>query len=209
MAYGDPRLSSKHDPVIYNQFIQQLATFASWLLRNGYSVTLFCTDIGIDPPAIEDLQRQLKNDRSISKPIADGSLCRVHQWTTRELLENMSSMDYLVVCRFHAVVFAHLLNLPVLAINHHPKVRAQMTDLGLPEYCVNLEDCNLDVLTRTFSSLTSNQDEIRNRMTERLACYKRKLSAQFDELFPPHTQPNAETMGRLVGTHWPGPCDAR
>jgi polysaccharide pyruvyl transferase WcaK-like protein len=94
-------------------------------------------------------------------------------------------MDYLVVCRFHAVVFAHLLNLPVLAINHHPKLRAQMTDLGLPEYCVNLEDCNREVLAKTFSSLVSNQDGIRNRMTERLACYKQKLSAQFDELFPP------------------------
>jgi polysaccharide pyruvyl transferase WcaK-like protein len=30
MAYGDPRLSPKHDPAIYNQFIQQLAIFASW-----------------------------------------------------------------------------------------------------------------------------------------------------------------------------------
>jgi polysaccharide pyruvyl transferase WcaK-like protein len=208
MAYGDPRLSPKHDPAVYNQFIQQLATFASWLLKNGYSVTLFCTDIGIDPPAIEDLERQLRNDSSISKSIADGSLRRVHQWTTRELLENMSSMDYLVVCRFHAVVFAHLLNLPVLAINHHPKVRAQMIDLGLPEYCVNLEDCNLEVLARTFSSLVSNQDGIRNRMSERLACYKQKLSAQFDELFPPHTYPTAKTVGGLVGTHWPGPCDA-
>src|SRR5204863_764826 len=72
MAYGDPRLSPKHDPAIYNQFIRQLAAFSSWLLKNGYRVTLFCTDIGIDPSAIEDLERQLRNDDSISVPPANG-----------------------------------------------------------------------------------------------------------------------------------------
>jgi polysaccharide pyruvyl transferase WcaK-like protein len=208
MAYGDPRLSPKHDPAIYNRFIQQLATFASWLLKNGYSVTLFCTDIGIDPPAIEDLEEHLRNDGSISKTIADGALRRVHQWTTRELLGNMSSMDYVVVCRFHAVVYAHLLKLPVVAINHHPKVRAQMNDLGLPEYCVNLEDCNLEVLAKTFSSLVSNQQCVRNRMSEKLAFYRRQLLNQFDELFPAPAHRDAQTTGRLVGHIGSGPCNA-
>jgi polysaccharide pyruvyl transferase WcaK-like protein len=199
MAYGDPRLSPKHDPAIYNQFIQQLAAFSSWLLKNGYRVTLFCTDIGIDPPAIEDLERQLRNDDSISVPIANGFLCRVHQWTASELLENMSSADYLVVCRFHAVVYAHLLNVPVLAINHHPKVMAQMGDLGLSEFCINLEDCNLDVMAERFNALVDNRDAVRLRMVQKLADYRQQLSSQFDELFPPETQRKTTDVCHLVG----------
>jgi polysaccharide pyruvyl transferase WcaK-like protein len=199
MAYGDPRLSPKHDPAVYNQFIRQLAAFTSWLLKNGYRVTLFCTDIGIDPHAIEDLERQLRKDDSISLPIANGYLRRVHQWTASELLENMSSTDYLVACRFHAVVYAHLLNVPVLAINHHPKVMAQMNDLGLSEFCINLEDCNLDVMAERFNSLVDNRDAVRLRMVQKLADYRRQLSSQFDELFPPETQRKTTDTCHLVG----------
>jgi polysaccharide pyruvyl transferase WcaK-like protein len=176
MAYGDPRLSPEHDPGYYNGFIQWLGMFGSWLIKSGYRLTLFCTDISLDPPAVEDVQRVLRSD--------SGSLCRVHQWTTEELLVNMSAMDYAVTCRFHAVVFAHMLNIPVLAINHHPKVRSLMNDLGLSEYCVDIGNCDLSVLTEKFSSLVNNRDEIKRRMSEKQAFYKRKLSMQFDELFP-------------------------
>ena len=190
MAYGDPRLSPKHDPAVYNNFIKQLATLAAWLLKEGYCVTLFCTDIGIDPPAIEDLERLLRSDSELSKAVASGALSRVHQWTTQELLANMSSMDYAVVCRFHAVVFAHLLNVPVLAINHHPKVRAQMMDLGLSEYCVNLENLDLGILGGAFDTLVTNRVEIKRGMSRKLADYRTKLASQFDELFPGEPERN-------------------
>jgi polysaccharide pyruvyl transferase WcaK-like protein len=176
MAYGDPRLSPDNDPVLYNGFIQQLGMFGSWLIENGYGLTLFCSDISLDPPAIEDVTRVVRGD--------GGSLRRVHQWTTEELLENMSSMDYVVAFRYHSVVMAHLLNIPVLAISHHPKVRNLMKDMGLSQYCVEIGNCDSKVLTEKFSSLVTNRGEIKSHMAEKLALYKGRLSLQFDELFP-------------------------
>jgi polysaccharide pyruvyl transferase WcaK-like protein len=182
MAFGDPRLSPKHDPVLYDGFIRKLASFASWLLKNGYDVTLFCTDIGIDPPAIGDLQRVLASDEDIDG--ASGTLSRVHQWSTEELLTNMSSMDYAVVVRFHAAVLAHMMNLPFIAFDHHPKVGALMSDLGLSEYCVDIQDCDLGLFSGKFESLVNRHDEIKNRLATKAGCYRRKLAGQFDELFP-------------------------
>jgi len=46
-------------------------------------------------------------------------------------LSRMAAMDYIVTCRFHGVVLAHILNKPVLAISHHPKVTDLMAALGL------------------------------------------------------------------------------
>jgi polysaccharide pyruvyl transferase WcaK-like protein len=181
MAYGDPRLSPHHDPILYNSFIQQLGMLGSWLIESGYRLTLFCTDISLDPPALVDVQKIIRG--------RTGSLCHVHQGTTEELLQNMSSMDYVVACRFHAVVLAHLLNIPVLAIAHHPKITALMNDLGLAEYCVDIGNRDLGELTDRFSSLVTNRDRIKNRMAERLALYKGRLSVQFDELFPPPCEP--------------------
>jgi polysaccharide pyruvyl transferase WcaK-like protein len=184
MAFGDPRLSSKHDPSFYDHYIQKLGSFGSWLLRNGYDVTLFCTDIGNDPPVVEDLQRILEADADPADTGSRGSLTRVHQWSTDDLLSNMSSMDFAVVVRFHAVVLAHMTNIPLIAVNHHPKVSALMSDLGLPEYCVNVERCELDVLVGAFDSLVNSRHEIKTRMAEKADRYRRQLAAQFDRLFP-------------------------
>jgi polysaccharide pyruvyl transferase WcaK-like protein len=114
------------------------------------------------------------------EPIAD----------TEDLLSQLSSMDYVVTCRYHGVIFAHLLNVPVLAISHHPKVATLMNDLGLLEYCLDIQTCDLDLLKNTFLRLAENRDQVKARMSERLACYRRELSTQFDALFPPELRNN-------------------
>ena len=143
---------------------------------------MFCTDINIDPPALCRLNATIRTD--VDATICDRSLDRVHQWSTAELLTNMSSMDYVVTSRFHGVVFAHMLNIPVLAISDHPTVSRLMSDLGLSDYCVDIEKCEVNVLVGRFLSLVSHRDEIKRRMASKLTSYKEEISSQFDELFP-------------------------
>ena len=104
--------------------------------------------------------------------------------TLDELLARMSLMDYVVTCRFHGVVFAHMLNKPVLAISHHPKMATLMNDIGLGKYCTDIRTFDLDMLTETFAAVVKDADEIKARMAERLTCYRDGLSKQLDELFP-------------------------
>ena len=85
-------------------------------------LTLFGTDIGFDPLAIEDLQMALRNRHSVTRLPYDSVK------SAKELLAAMNKMDYVVTCRFHGVVFAHLLNKPVLAISRHPKVMDLMKE---------------------------------------------------------------------------------
>jgi polysaccharide pyruvyl transferase WcaK-like protein len=183
MAYSDPRLSLEHDRHLYESFIGKLGLFSSWLVGNHYGLTLFCTDIGVDPPAIDDLVMISRSDNNIIDAIASGSHQRVHQWTLEELLLNMASMDYVITCRFHGVVFAHMLNIPVLALSYHSKTDTLMKDLGLSEYCLDIQNFDLNGLTEGFLSLVSNRGDIKSRMAERLACYKKELSSEFDALF--------------------------
>jgi len=76
-----------------------------------------------------------------------------------------------------------MLNIPVLAIGHHPKVRALMNDLGLAGYCVDIQHCTFNVLKGRFEALVNDRAAIKSRMAERLACYRKSLDGQFDELF--------------------------
>src|SRR4030095_13686028 len=124
------------DQRVYTGFIRKLGLFASWLVRNDYRVALFGSDIGTDPLAIEDLRRALSADPELAQ--RPHSVIDAPAISTEQLLDHMSSMDYIVTCRLHGVIFAHLLNKPVLAIAHHPKVAAQMTDIGLARYCLDI-----------------------------------------------------------------------
>jgi polysaccharide pyruvyl transferase WcaK-like protein len=180
MAYCDPRVYWEKNQDVYNCFIRNLGLFGSWLLRY-HDLMLFSTDLCLDSLAIEDLQIAIRNTADIAN---SRSLTREPITALDNILNQISLMDYVVTCRFHGVVFAHMLNKPVLAISHHPKVSALMNDLGLAKYCVDIRSCDLSVLTETFGSLVSNSEDIKSRMAERLAYYKLDLSIQFDALFP-------------------------
>jgi polysaccharide pyruvyl transferase WcaK-like protein len=185
MPYCDPRVFAEKNQGVYDAYIRTLGRFTAHLIRHGCAVALLSGDIGVDPMAVEDLQRALKNE-GISA--VTHSLTAERVGSTQDLLARLSAVDYVITSRFHGVVFAHLLNKPVVALSHHPKVAALMNDLGLAKYCVSdLHTFDDEQLAQTFQALVDDQDGIRSRMAERLAAYRGRLAGQFDELFPENT----------------------
>ncbi|MFY9854466.1 MAG: polysaccharide pyruvyl transferase family protein [Terracidiphilus sp.] len=180
MAYCDPRRYWDKDQKAYDEFMRKLGAFGSQLLRDHRHVRVFSTDINFDAKAIEDLKNALSDDLSGNHP----------RWVLHDpiegidtLLSQMSDMDYVVTCRFHGVVFAHLLNKPVLAISHHPKVRTLMTEFGLEEYCVDIRSVEPQSLLSIFERMVSNEKDIKDRMASKVKSYREMLDKQFDELF--------------------------
>lgn len=179
MPYCDPRVDpAEKNQIVYDDYMGRFAIFASWLARHSYSLALFGTDIGVDLLAIEDLRTALQNRHGVTTSPYDPVN------SIQELLSKMVAMDYVVTCRFHGVVFAHLLNKPILAISHHPKVTNLMNDLGLSQYCVDIRRFDPNRLADTFVSLVKDTDKIKSGMTASLAKYKLRLAMQFDDLFP-------------------------
>jgi polysaccharide pyruvyl transferase WcaK-like protein len=182
MPYPDSGPSgypAEKNQIVYYKFIRKLAIFGSCLVGQSYALSLFGTDIGVDPRTIEDLQMALLSHHGI--PSSQYSVKRSVK--THDLLATMSGMDYVVTCRFHGVVFAHLLNKPVLAIAHHPKVVDLMTHLELSSYCVDIRDFDPKLLAERFTSMVINAEEIKSRMAASLMRNRQRLRRQFDELF--------------------------
>ncbi len=181
MAYCDPRVYWQKDQAAYERWINCVASFGGWLREQHYRLALFSTDIWFDLQTIEEVRSRLEAANGGPNPqmVKQEQIAGID-----DLLSRMQSMDYIVTCRFHGVVFAHLLNKPVLALSHHPKVATLMNDLGLARYCVDIRKCDANMLQETFLSLVAEQDEIKSRMAEKLASYRQGLSIQFDQLFP-------------------------
>lgn len=180
VPYGDPRLHPKEkDSSVYDSFLAKCKTINLWLIARGYSVTLFGTDVGVDALVNADILTTLRQEGTVRLP----PYAEVE--TVEGLLRMISAMDYIVTCRYHGVVFAHLLNKPVLAIAHHPKVTHLMNVLGLSKYCVDIRSFDPIRVTDTFTSLVNDTDAVKKSMAGSLAEYKTRLATQFDDLFPP------------------------
>jgi polysaccharide pyruvyl transferase WcaK-like protein len=164
---------------IQNQLVDKMAAFTSLLASQSYSIQLFGSDTKADPPVIEDLRRTLSGRYHLSIPEY------VPVTSVDDLLSRMAAMDYVVTCRFHGVVFAHLLNKPVLAIAHHPKVTHLMNALGLSKYCVDMRTFDPAHLMDTFKSLVEESDAVKKRLAASLADYHTRLATQWDGLFAP------------------------
>jgi polysaccharide pyruvyl transferase WcaK-like protein len=181
MPYCDPRVyPGEKNQAAYDEVIRKLAMFSSWLVAHSYSLALFGTDIGVDPLAIEDLEVTLQKRHRIA---AGQYVVKDGVTSLQQLLATISGMDYVVTCRYHGVVFAHLLNKPVLAVAHHPKVTHLMSDLGMSTYCIDIQSFDATLLIDRFAALVSNADEIKNEMSARLATYQQRLERQFDDVF--------------------------
>ena len=164
----------------YRRNIEQLAQFAVHLLSQHYRLSLFGTEISSDCYAVADLYAAIKQrldpsllDRVTCPPI-DG---------VEALFSVLSGLDYIVTFRFHGVVFAHLMNIPLLAISHHRKVTALMSDIGLVEYCLNLDTFEASQLAHAFGSLVKHTGAVKLRMARRAAEYSDDLASQYNSLF--------------------------
>lgn len=201
MDYCDPGrggYQAEKDQIVYDAFIRKLASFASWLISRSHALALFGTDVGVDPKAIRDLQSALLSCHGISS-----RQCSVDHSvkSVQGLLAAMSGMDYVVTCRFHGVVFAHLLKKPVLAIAPHPKVAELMADLELSNYCLDARDFDASALADKFASMVANADEIKGRMATKLTRNRQLLRYQFDELFDLKDF-GESAPGRHIGKEW-------
>jgi polysaccharide pyruvyl transferase WcaK-like protein len=177
--FCDPREFVSGHQEIYDNYISKCAVFASSLVKGFCSLELFGSDVGADASAVEDLRKCLRDQHDVATPPYEAVS------TVEELLSKMETFDYVVTCRFHGVVLAHILNKPTLAISHHPKVASLMEQLGLEQYCVDIQTFDPDDLAKKFESLVDRDREVRHSMAENLAAYKSKVTAQFDLLFPP------------------------
>jgi polysaccharide pyruvyl transferase WcaK-like protein len=179
LAYPSSSMfSTAKQKTMYADVIAKFALFTSSLERRSYSIALFGTDIWEDDATIEDLRTALRDRHNIATPPYEPIK------GVTELLYKMSVMDYVVTCRFHGVVFAHLLNKPVLAISPHAKVADHMRALGLSKYCVDIQIFDPNLLADTFEALVLERDDIKDRMAASLANYKSLLKRQLDDLFP-------------------------
>jgi polysaccharide pyruvyl transferase WcaK-like protein len=164
---------------IYAAYLDTLAEFTKWLLDRGYDVRLLIGDI-VDKDALQKFRSLLRErfptcdeKRVIDEPIE----------TVEDLLSQIAATDLVVATRFHNVLLSLLLNKPVLSISFHHKCSSLMSEMGISQYCQDIEQLKTDKLVGQFRLLEKNAASLKHMLLEKVSNRRRALDDHFSLIF--------------------------
>lgn len=162
----------------YDRYVESLAVFVRWLLDHDYDVKLVLGDA--HALAVDDLRAALR------KHLVPETAERVTYRPTNsveDLLSELSATDFVVATAFHNVLLSLLLTKPVIAISFHHKSSSLMSEMGLSEYCHDINQMNADALIEQFQTLAINADDVKQKILQRVGTTERALDEQYELLF--------------------------
>jgi polysaccharide pyruvyl transferase WcaK-like protein len=179
MEYAGRYSVERPTNAVYSAYLETLAEFVKWLLAHDYDVRLLIGDL-VDMPVTREFVSLLKQrsvtyeeGRIIDEPIA----------SVDDLLKQLAATDFVVATRFHNVLLALLLNKPSIAISFHHKCSSLMSQMGLSEYCQDINRLNADKLIEQFCDLEKNADRLRPLIKDKAEEFRRVLDEQYNRIF--------------------------
>jgi polysaccharide pyruvyl transferase WcaK-like protein len=89
------------------------------------------------------------------------------------------------------MVMSLLLDKPAIAISFHNKCSSLMSEMGLSEYCHDINRIDANALIEQFQALVQNADDVRQAISHRVETARRALDEQYELLFDVDGQPRA------------------
>jgi polysaccharide pyruvyl transferase WcaK-like protein len=100
-----------------------------------------------------------------------------------DVLAELAATDVVVATRFHNVLFSLLLNKPVIAISFHHKCSSLMRQMGLSDYCHELDQIDAETLIEQFQRLERNGETVKRTIGLGVDEARTALDEQYDLLF--------------------------
>jgi len=186
MEYAGKYSVEKPSDAIYAAYLETLVEFVKWLLAHEYNVRLLIGDL-VDAPVTRHFKSLLKErsgwpekGRIIDEPIA----------SVEDLLSQLATTDLVVATRFHNVLLALLLNRPVISISFHHKCVSLMSQMGLSEYCQDINHLKPERLIEQFCQLEKNAASLRPMIRQKAEGCRKALDEQYhlilQNLGPPY-----------------------
>jgi polysaccharide pyruvyl transferase WcaK-like protein len=141
------------DEAIYAGYLKKIATFAIWLLNQGYRIRLLIGEPG-DERAVDDLKLALaKEVRRADRSVVTNTPHSLH-----DLMTQIASVDVVVATRFHNVLCALKVGKPTISLSYAEKNDVMMAAMGLGEFCQHVEQFDVDVLIQQFNKLIGQRE---------------------------------------------------
>jgi polysaccharide pyruvyl transferase WcaK-like protein len=98
----------------------------------------------------------------------DGVTVIRDECTYLKMINQIKQFDLVIGMRLHALVFAAMLNIPMLAISYDPKVDAFMKLIGQEEYLVSINEVTKEVLRKKINLLWEHREAVAKQLEKRV-----------------------------------------
>lgn len=164
----------------YERYVKSLGGLVEWLLDHDYDVKLLLGDRDADSFVVDDLGSALRERLATD---GDERVTYHSIDSVDELLSQLSATDLVIATRFHNVLMSLLLRKPVVAISFHHKCSALMSDMGLSEYCQDINRIDAGALIAKFEALVEHADDVERAIAQRVEGARSALDEQYEALF--------------------------
>ena len=172
--------SEKPCDAIYMAYLENLAAFVRWLLTREYDVRLLVGEIWHDKPVIQEFKGLLKKHLLTHEA---GHIIDEPVFSVRDLLSQIATTSFVVATRFHNVLLSLLLNKPVISISFHHKCVSLMNQIGLSQFCNDINHLDASKLIEQFGSLKKDESKLRLMIRERARELRGALDEQYSFIF--------------------------
>jgi len=179
MEYAGKYSVDRPSTAIYRSYLDTLVIFVKWLLAHEYDVRLLIGD-SCDTEVTQEF-RCLLNERLSMYDV--GRIIDEPAVSVGHLLSQLAATDIVVATRFHNVLLALLLNKPVISISFHHKCTSLMSQMGLSDYCQDINDLQADRLIEQFCQLEKNAGNLRRMIRQKAEGCRKALDHQYNLIF--------------------------
>jgi polysaccharide pyruvyl transferase WcaK-like protein len=179
MEYAGKYSTEKPNNAVYRAYLDALVIFVRWLLDHDYDVRLLVGDLR-DVAVTQEFKFLLAECPWMED---EGRVIDEPPVSVEQLLSQLATTDIVVATRFHNVLLALLLNKPVIAISFHHKCVSLMSQMGLSEYCQDINHLDAGRLIEQFCDSEKNRDKLRVLINHRMEACRTALDEQYNCIF--------------------------
>jgi polysaccharide pyruvyl transferase WcaK-like protein len=179
----------RHDSEAFHQaYLEKMADFIARLLREDYTVRILIGDLTYDPKVRSAVLAGVAK-RGVA--LRSGQLINEDMHSVSDLLSQLAATTLIVSPRYHNLLLGIMLGKPVLSISYDPKNDALLEGVGLGEYRQPIESFDVDLLRAQLARLERNAPEIRRRIGEQSAVYRRLWEREYSFVLAGLARPRA------------------
>jgi len=161
--------------MVYQEYLSKIKRFAAWLFKKGYSIRIISGD-KTDLHPVHEFVEWVKKD---GEPGWKDRLIVEEINTINDLLSQLAQTDIVVASRFHNVLCSLMLERPVISLGYHEKNLNLMTEMGLANYCQNIEEFTVEKLIEQFEAYTTDMADAVRRIHQKNEQYRQQLDEQY------------------------------
>lgn len=154
---------------VYDAYVALHVRLIEWLQARGHGVRMILGQTPADLGAARDVDARL--EQKVLRP-QEANASSIH-----DAMAAISETDLVIASRYHVQIAALKMGRPLIGLNYGPKSDALMADMGLSEFCQDLDRADFDVLTEQVEKVITRRESYAAQVRERATAMKAKLIA--------------------------------